>query len=122
MRPIGLCSAVGSSSNAVRVSQSSKRPASNKSRYTEAIGNTLSFRTRGFIYADSLAFADWGAGLDGHHDSIGHYEQFLFYADMFQDPQVRADDFVHLTHDGSVRVANWTAAAVADHWNDTTSH
>src|SRR5262249_44706851 len=93
--------------------------------YTEAVGNAASFRTRGLIYADALAFADWWAALDGHDEFIGHYEQFLFYADMFQDAtihQVRADDLVHLTHDGAVRVANWTAAAVAEHWNDTATH
>jgi hypothetical protein len=91
--------------------------------YSESVAIPLSFRTRGLVYADSIAFADWWVALDGHDDFLGHYEQHLFYADVFQEAaihQVRADDLVHFTHDGSVRAANWTAAAVADHWNDTT--
>ena len=88
--------------------------------FNEATGSALSWRSRGLIFADSLAYADWWKALAGVDDFLGHWDLQLFYDGAVRN--VRAGDLVQLTPDGARRAATWTASSLADHWNDTAPH
>ena len=88
--------------------------------FNEAAAMTLSWRSRGMIFADSLAYADSWKALAGVDDFLGHWDFQLFYDGAIRN--VRANDFVQLTPDGATRAATWTASSLADHWNDNSPH
>jgi hypothetical protein len=83
--------------------------------YDEATGIALSWRSRGFIYAEGIGYADWWEALMANDDFLGHYDQTLYYDNAWHD--VRAADKVHLTPDGATRTAVWTAAGLARSWS-----
>jgi hypothetical protein len=82
--------------------------------YDEATGIALSWKSRGFIYAEGIGYADWWGALMATDDFLGHYDQTLYYDDAWHD--VRLSDLVHLTPDGATRTAVWTAAGLAQSW------
>jgi len=86
--------------------------------YNEQVGTALSWQSRGFIYANHLAYTDWWTALMGKDDFLGHYEKYLWYNDAIR--AVRIDDSVHLTPEGSYRTAVATLASltgVASYWS-----
>ena len=78
----------------------------------------VSWKTRGLIFANGIAWSDWWQALAAVDGFLGHYEEYLWYG--FIEPpaihKVRADDGIHLAWDGIFRTAYWTAATLREVW------
>jgi hypothetical protein len=61
--------------------------------------------------AASRGVVDW---FTAETDTVARYQTSLFYDGALH--QIRTDDLVHFTLDGSTRASTWTAAGLGDLW------
>jgi len=78
------------------------------------VAATLVVRDRAYRKAFGVAIADWTQALS---DTSGQWQSRLSYDGAVHD--VRLDDAVHLTKDGSERTSLWTASTLAQVWRPT---
>jgi hypothetical protein len=71
------------------------------------VATQLANMVRQYPLTLGVSTADWWTALS---DTNGSYQQTLWYDDALH--QVRSDDGVHLTEDGSVRTSTWTVASL----------
>jgi hypothetical protein len=76
------------------------------------VATTLVDHGRAYASAFGIAAVDMSQALS---DTSGQWQQRLSYDGAVHD--VRLDDGVHLTEDGSRRASQWTAATLAELWN-----